>query len=75
MGKKQIEFANYVIIGDVHCHPDHNNDRLRLVGNYINYHKPNYVVQVGDFEDFHSLSSYDVGKKSHEGARYWLDVS
>jgi hypothetical protein len=74
MAKKQIELSNYVIIGDVHCHPDHHNDRLRLVGNYLNWYKPDYVVQVGDFEDFHSLSSYDVGKKSHEGARYWRDV-
>lgn len=32
------------------------------------------IVQIGDFADMPSLSSYDVGKKSFEGRRYVTDI-
>ncbi len=70
--KKHLE--NWLIIGDYHAHPDHDNDRARNLGNFIEQYRPDKVIQVGDFGDFPSLSLYDVGKKSHEGARYWRDV-
>lgn len=63
-----------LVVGDVHAHPDHDNSRARLLGNFISDRKPHSVVQVGDMEDMPSLCSYDFGKKSHEGARYWRDV-
>jgi hypothetical protein len=36
--------------------------------------QPDVLVQIGDFADMASLSSYDVGKKSFEGRRYKADV-
>lgn len=47
---------------------------LTAIGNYIVRKKPDVIVNLGDFADMPSLSSYDVGKKSFEGRRYKLDV-
>ena len=47
---------------------------LTAIGNYIVKKKPNVIVNLGDFADMSSLSSYDVGKKSFEGRRYRLDI-
>jgi hypothetical protein len=47
---------------------------LTWVGQYIADKKPDVVVQIGDFADMPSLSSYDVGKKSFEGRRYRKDI-
>ena len=47
---------------------------LTWVGKYIVDKKPDVVIQIGDFADMPSLSSYDVGKKSFEGRRYKTDI-
>lgn len=36
--------------------------------------QPDVIIQIGDFADMESLSSYDVGKRSFEGRRYKADV-
>lgn len=65
----------------VHCVlPDmqirHGDDTkfLTAIGNYIVKKQPEVIVNLGDFADMPSLSSYDVGKKSFEGRRYAHDV-
>jgi len=47
---------------------------LSWVGQYIVDKKPDVVINIGDFADMPSLSSYDVGKKSFEGRRYKTDI-
>lgn len=47
---------------------------LTWVGQYIVDKKPDTIIQIGDFADLPSLSSYDVGKKSFEGRRYKTDI-
>ena len=47
---------------------------LDWIGQYIVEKQPDVIVQIGDFADMPSLSSYDVGKKSFEGRRYTKDV-
>jgi hypothetical protein len=47
---------------------------LSWVGRYLAEKKPDVIVQIGDFADMPSLSSYDVGKKSFEGRTYKADV-
>ncbi len=47
---------------------------LSWIGHYIVEKKPDVVVQIGDFADMPSLSSYDKGKKAFEGRRYNLDI-
>lgn len=47
---------------------------LSWVGQYIVDKKPDVIVNIGDFADMPSLSSYDVGRKSFEGRRYKTDI-
>ncbi len=47
---------------------------LKAIGHYIVDKKPDVVVNIGDFWDFPSLSSYDKGKLSFEGRRLQDDI-
>jgi hypothetical protein len=49
-------------------------EHIIALGNYAVIHQPEYIVNLGDMWDFPSLSSYDIGKKAHEGARYQEDI-
>jgi len=49
-------------------------DHLEWVGRYIVHKKPDVIINIGDFADMPSLSSYDKGKKSFEGRRYRKDI-
>ena len=51
-------------------------NHLRALGNYIVDKKPDVLVNIGDFADMPSLSSYDKpGSKKTEGARYKDDIA
>lgn len=63
-----------LVIPDAHASPKHNNDRFEWLGQLIVERKPDVIVNIGDFADMESLSSYDKGKKSFEGRRYKKDV-
>ena len=60
----------HLIIPDTQVKPGVDLNYLAWVGKYIVEKKPDVVVQIGDFADMPSLSSYDTGKKSFEGRRY-----
>lgn len=64
----------HIIIPDVQAKPGNDFTFLKAVGNYIAHMKPDVIVNIGDFADMPSLSSYDKGKKSFEGRRYTNDV-
>lgn len=64
----------HIMIPDVQVKPDAPNDHLRWIGEYIVENKPDVIVQIGDFADMHSLSSYDKGKVAGEGARVQDDI-
>jgi len=68
-----------LVIPDVHAHPDYDHERLKWLGRLIVQSKIDgdpydEVIQLGDWADMPSLSSYDKGKRSFEGRRYWRDV-
>jgi len=65
----------HAVIPDCQVKPGQDYSFLRWVGNYLAEKKPDVIVQIGDFADMQSLSSYDVGKKSFEGRRYKEDVA
>ena len=65
---------DYLIIGDQHAHPDHNNDRADWLGQFIKDRRPDVVVNIGDGWDLPSLSSFDKGKASFHGASYERDI-
>lgn len=62
------------VIPDVQVRPGRDWSFLRAVGNYIAEKQPEVVVQLGDFADMASLSSFDKGKKQFEGRRVRNDV-
>lgn len=65
---------NILVIPDTQCKPGHDFTYLNRLGNYIVDKKPDVIVNIGDWADMPSLSSYDQGKKSFEGKRYVKDV-
>ena len=65
----------HLVIPDTQVLPGVSLNHLNALGNYIVDKKPDVVVQIGDFADMHSLSSYDVGRKAGEGARYERDIA
>jgi hypothetical protein len=64
----------HIVIPDAQVKPGQSFEFLRWVGKYIADMEPDVVVQIGDFADMPSLSSYDKGKRSFEGRRYRADV-
>lgn len=64
-----------LVIPDAQVKPGTDTSHLRWLGNYIVKKQPDIIVNIGDFADMPSLSSYDVGKKSFEGRRYSDDVN
>jgi len=55
--------VDHVIIPDAHAVPGENPRRFIALGNYLKAHKPDVIVNIGDWWDMHSLCSYDKGKK------------
>jgi hypothetical protein len=66
--------TKHLVIPDVQVKPDLDFTFLERIGHYIVEKKPDVIIQIGDFADMPSLSSYDVGKKSFEGRRYKKDI-
>ncbi len=62
-------------IGDPHFRDGISNRRADWLGNMFVEEQPDTIVCAGDFNDFPSLSSYDVGKKCFEGRRFKKDVA
>lgn len=63
-----------LVIPDVQTKEGVPTDHLRWLGNYIVVKRPDIIVNLGDFADMPSLSSYDQGKKTFEGRRYQHDI-
>lgn len=62
------------VIPDVQAKPGVDPRYLTAVGKYIAEKRPEVIVQLGDFADMESLSSYDKGKRKFEGRRYTKDI-
>jgi len=65
----------HIFIPDTQVTPDSPTDHLEWIGEYIVDQQPDVIVQIGDFADMESLSSYDKGKKAFEGRRYTADIA
>jgi len=66
-------YNNHLIIPDCQIRPGVPMEQLTWAGNYAAAKHPDRIICIGDFWDFPSLSSYDVGKKSFEGRTYLAD--
>jgi hypothetical protein len=66
--------TTHLIIPDSHDEPEVSKERFTWLGNMIVDIQPDVIVCLGDFADMSSLSSYDKGRRSHEGKRYRKDI-
>lgn len=66
--------TTHLVIPDCQIRAGDDTGFLTAIGNYIVKKQPEVIVNLGDFADMSSLSSYDVGKKSFEGRRYRTDI-
>lgn len=64
----------HLVIPDCQVRPGVPTDHMTWIGRYIAAKRPDVIVNLGDFADMHSLSSYDTGHVSAEGARYSHDI-
>lgn len=64
----------HLVIPDCQVRPGDDLGFLTAIGNYIVEKQPDVLINIGDFADMPSLSSYDQGKKSFEGRRYASDI-
>jgi hypothetical protein len=69
-----VNQIKHAIIPDCQVKPGHSTEYLTRIGKYLVEKKPDVIINIGDFADMSSLSSYDVGKKSFEGRRYKADI-
>ena len=74
MHKQSSHHVKHIVIPDCQVKAGVPLAHLRWAGLYIAEKRPDVVVQIGDFADMPSLSSYDVGKRSFEGRRYKRDI-
>ena len=63
----------HLVIPDAHVKPGVNNNRFEWLANWALAERPDVIIDMGDWADMPSLSSYDKGKKSFEGRRYDKD--
>lgn len=76
--KNVWEYDRPVRIGfypDAHCMPGHDRRPIKAIANHFHENEVDAVVNIGDFNDMHSLSSYDKGKLAIEGARISDDLA
>jgi hypothetical protein len=66
--------VRHLFIPDVQAKEGVPTEHLSWIGNYIVDKKPEVIIQIGDFADMPSMSSYDKGNKSFEGRRYKKDI-
>jgi hypothetical protein len=64
-----------LIIPDAHATPDYCNTRFDWLGRFAHDLDPDYVICLGDWYDFPSLSRHDpLGSRTMEGVRYTDDL-
>src|ERR1700738_4401066 len=63
-----------IVLPDLQIKPGADLSHVDWIAQYVVDKKPDVLVDLGDFADMPSLSSYDVGKKIFEGRRYKDDI-
>lgn len=56
-------FKKIVVLPDIHT-PNHNRLAMSAVIKFLRFYKPDVLVQLGDFCDWDSVSTYDVRRSS-----------
>ena len=65
-----------IVIGDAHDSPNIKQNRFKWIGKYIKECKPDYIIQIGDWASFDSLSYFQ--KNSSQAGKlkdaYMIDI-
>ncbi len=69
-----MKTRKHLVIPDCQVRPGVPLDHLKWAGQYAVEKRPDVIIDLGDFTDLPSLSSYDVGKRSFEGRRLQKDI-
>ena len=65
----------HLVIGDAHSNPDVSNRRFDWLANFIEHHRPDVIVDIGDWGDFDSIGKYNKGKMASWNQSYSQDVN
>lgn len=68
------KLRSHLVIGDSHAKPDQSLLRYQWLGRMCAELRPDVIINIGDWNDTESLSSYDKGKRAFEGRRYVKDI-
>jgi len=68
------KYKTHLVIGDAHSNPEISNARFEWLGNFIIENKPDVIIDIGDWGEFNSLSSYGKGTKEAWGQSFKRDV-
>lgn len=66
---------NHLVIPDAQIHRGIPLSHIQAIGNMIVEERPHVIINIGDWADMPSLSSYDKGTRGFEGRRYKEDIS
>lgn len=66
--------TSILVLPDSHAKPEVSNERYDWLARMILDRRPDYVVDIGDFADMESLSSYDKGKLSGQNRYLERDI-
>lgn len=66
---------NHLLIPDLQVKPGVRTVHLDWIGRFIKAKRPDVIIQIGDWADMASLSSYDFGKRAAEGKRLDKDFA
>jgi hypothetical protein len=73
--QSNTSYRRHLMIPDAQVKDGVPTEHLEALGHYIVEKQPDVIVNIGDFADMPSLSSYEKpGSKYFEGKRYTLDV-
>lgn len=64
----------HAVIPDCQVKPGVSTEHLSWIGQYLADKRPDVIIQIGDFADMASLSSYDRGKRTHALLTYAEDI-
>jgi hypothetical protein len=64
----------HLVIGDAHSNPEVSNRRFDWLANFIEHHRPDRIIDIGDWGDFDSIGKYNKGKKDAWGQSFKRDV-
>lgn len=70
----KVQGPRHLVMPDMQVTPDSPTHHIAMAARYAAVKRPDVIVQLGDWADMESLSSYDRGKRASEGRRYRADV-